>query len=336
MRYNARVPALATELLTLLLQVAWADGEVQAEERLLIEQLGRKLAVPEPKLARLLEYLARGEPLPAPNLDVLRDHRAIAEQSVRALVEVDGITTAQERALMDELHLLLAPTAEDEPRSAWVVVPHGPGPVIDWVKAAHWSVAALPKDASVLVVSPEAVPRVSRTVWPTTRPIVAVMPLISGFDALVHPNAARHVGFKADAYAATKESLADALAFVRTERRWDRAKGPLRLTWLGALGTVPPMPLGPPGRSYPLELRLTVGSASENDVRIVQGAHADQNTVSRHHAVIDLTEERVVVSDQGSARGTFVNGERVRRHVLEPGDLLSLAGVHHFRLDGDF
>lgn len=328
---------LPTELLTLLLQVAWADGVVQPEERLLIEQLGRKLGVPDPVLARLLEYLARGEPLPAPNLEVLRAHRAVAEQAVKALVEVDGVTTDTERAMLEELHLLLAPNAEGEPRVAWVVVPHGPGPVAQWVEAAHWKVGEVPKDASVLVVSPEAVPRISRTVWPSTRPIVAVIPLIGGYDPLIHPRAAQYVGFRADAYASTKESLADALAFVRTERRWERTKGPLRLTWLGALGTVPPMPLGPPGRSYPLEQRLTVGSATENDVRIVQGAHADQNTVARHHAVIDRTEERIVVTDQGSPRGTFVNGEPVmRQDVLEPGDVLSLAGVHHFRLDGDF
>jgi pSer/pThr/pTyr-binding forkhead associated (FHA) protein len=47
-------------------------------------------------------------------------------------------------------------------------------------------------------------------------------------------------------------------------------------------------------------------------------------SVSRWHAELIRDGERWVVRDMGSTNGTRLNGWRVRRAVLEPGDVLAL------------
>ena len=66
---------------------------------------------------------------------------------------------------------------------------------------------------------------------------------------------------------------------------------------------------------------LRLGSAPDNDAVIPVAA------VSRHHAVLELTAEGLVVKDLDSRNGTFVNGARVERCVLRPGDVLQLGPV---------
>jgi len=68
---------------------------------------------------------------------------------------------------------------------------------------------------------------------------------------------------------------------------------------------------------------LTLGRHSDNDVVL-----ADELTVSRHHAVIALEQGQYVVYDRDSANGTWVNGERVFRHVLAPGDRIQIWQSH--------
>jgi pSer/pThr/pTyr-binding forkhead associated (FHA) protein len=52
----------------------------------------------------------------------------------------------------------------------------------------------------------------------------------------------------------------------------------------------------------------------------------DHASVSAHHAMIEvLGDSRIEVIDCGSSNGTFVNGIRVERRRLEPGDLLRFA-----------
>jgi len=54
----------------------------------------------------------------------------------------------------------------------------------------------------------------------------------------------------------------------------------------------------------------------------------DDVTVSRRHAILTLVAERVVLTDQGSLNGTYVAGERVDSHVLEPGDEVQIGRFH--------
>ncbi|HLI96086.1 MAG TPA: FhaA domain-containing protein [Candidatus Baltobacteraceae bacterium] len=65
---------------------------------------------------------------------------------------------------------------------------------------------------------------------------------------------------------------------------------------------------------YPVLRELRVGRSSESDIFLVDPS------VSRMHATLELDGDRVVVRDAGSTNGTFVNGERVHVHTLQPGD----------------
>jgi pSer/pThr/pTyr-binding forkhead associated (FHA) protein len=60
----------------------------------------------------------------------------------------------------------------------------------------------------------------------------------------------------------------------------------------------------------------------------------DGSQISRHHAMVRVTDKEVIVEDRGSANGTFVNMERIsvpRR--LANGDLLLFGDVgFHVRL----
>ena len=57
------------------------------------------------------------------------------------------------------------------------------------------------------------------------------------------------------------------------------------------------------------------------------------NSVSRRHARLEVREGRLMVTDLGSANGTFVNGERVRERVLGVGDEVKF-DVESFRVEG--
>src|SRR5512137_3120720 len=53
----------------------------------------------------------------------------------------------------------------------------------------------------------------------------------------------------------------------------------------------------------------------------------EDDRVSRIHAVIEVAPDTVSIIDMGSAEGTFVNGQRVSRGALHPGDEISLGGL---------
>ena len=46
---------------------------------------------------------------------------------------------------------------------------------------------------------------------------------------------------------------------------------------------------------------------------------------SRRHAEISATGEGYLLRDLGSTNGTFVNGQQVREHLLQPGDRIQIA-----------
>jgi pSer/pThr/pTyr-binding forkhead associated (FHA) protein len=50
-------------------------------------------------------------------------------------------------------------------------------------------------------------------------------------------------------------------------------------------------------------------------------------TVSGRHATVTVEGGRVAIEDEGSLNGTFVNGDRVERAALRPGDQVQI-GPH--------
>ena len=66
------------------------------------------------------------------------------------------------------------------------------------------------------------------------------------------------------------------------------------------------------------EATIRVGRDSSSDITLHDAE------VSRHHAEIRKTENDYAISDLNSSNGTWVNGQRVRRHPLASGDQLQL------------
>ncbi|HLI60475.1 MAG TPA: FHA domain-containing protein [Solirubrobacteraceae bacterium] len=92
---------------------------------------------------------------------------------------------------------------------------------------------------------------------------------------------------------------------------WPRRRtvSPLALDWSGAAAE-----------------RLLVGRAPESDIELCD------ETVSRRHAELLWRSGTWVVHDLGSRNGTMLNGRRVERAQLRPGDYLSFAR-HTVRVD---
>ena len=73
---------------------------------------------------------------------------------------------------------------------------------------------------------------------------------------------------------------------------------------------------------FPLEENLVkIGRRGDNQLVI------DDPRISRHHAQLRIIDGRYVIFDLESTGGTWVNGQRIQKSVLQPGDVVSLAGL---------
>ena len=80
----------------------------------------------------------------------------------------------------------------------------------------------------------------------------------------------------------------------------------------------------PVGAGHP---PVTLGRSQAADLRLRDG------TVGRKHCRIAWVDGQLVVTDIGSRNGTFINGERVSKGVLKPGDELR-CGNYPVRIEG--
>jgi hypothetical protein len=96
------------EVLKLLLQVAWADHEIQPDEAHTIRDIARQYRLDQDQLAELERYLAGQEPLPAPNLGVLRERKQEVMIAVQTLLLSDLQVVSEEREVLAEIETLLA------------------------------------------------------------------------------------------------------------------------------------------------------------------------------------------------------------------------------------
>lgn len=84
------------------------------------------------------------------------------------------------------------------------------------------------------------------------------------------------------------------------------------------------------GMSYVLNPgTTTVGRHPESHIFL------DDVTVSRHHCRFLVEGDRLVVEDSGSTNGTYVNGDRVDRTTLHPGDEVLVGRFHMIVARGD-
>ena len=64
--------------------------------------------------------------------------------------------------------------------------------------------------------------------------------------------------------------------------------------------------------------RTSIGRHPESDIFL------DDVTVSRRHAIVSQRDGKMVVEDNGSLTGTYVNGDRVEERELATGDELQI------------
>ncbi len=92
------------------------------------------------------------------------------------------------------------------------------------------------------------------------------------------------------------------------------------------------------GNLPPLYLRFLSGSNQGESIMVREpevsigrsldnGVVVNSLEVSRHHARIEYTDDSYWLIDLGSTNGSILNGERVRRGKLHPGDRLVLGNV---------
>jgi acetoin utilization protein AcuB len=100
-------PRIDLEILKLLVQVAWADGEVVEEEIEHILGMARKSQASERELAELERSLTREKRLPAPDFGLLRRDPEAAMRAVEELVAVDDFIVEDEDEVMQQIRELL-------------------------------------------------------------------------------------------------------------------------------------------------------------------------------------------------------------------------------------
>lgn len=66
---------------------------------------------------------------------------------------------------------------------------------------------------------------------------------------------------------------------------------------------------------------ITIGRANDNDVPI------PDNAISSHHAKIFTYREASYIEDLNSTNGTYINGKRVQKHVLQVGDVIRVGNL---------
>ncbi|MFO0450933.1 MAG: FHA domain-containing protein [Pseudomonadota bacterium] len=70
--------------------------------------------------------------------------------------------------------------------------------------------------------------------------------------------------------------------------------------------------------------RFIVGRTPDNDLQL------DSKYISRHHCQLTVTADGVLVEDLNSTNGMYLEGRRVRRHLLHDGDVV-VVGKHELR-----
>jgi pSer/pThr/pTyr-binding forkhead associated (FHA) protein len=80
-------------------------------------------------------------------------------------------------------------------------------------------------------------------------------------------------------------------------------------------------PAGTPGPFAITKLPILLGRSEIADVSL------PFSSISREHAKIVLENDQLVIEDLGSSNGVVVNGERVKKHPIKPGDAITMGVV---------
>ena len=97
----------ASELVKLLLQVAWADHEVAPAEAAALLAFARRSKLPEAELASLQAMLTGRAPLTPPNLGLLKQRRTDVLRAVKELLLSDLEVADEEEDILGQIAALL-------------------------------------------------------------------------------------------------------------------------------------------------------------------------------------------------------------------------------------
>lgn len=104
---------------------------------------------------------------------------------------------------------------------------------------------------------------------------------------------------------------------------------PVRPEWIVCLSATTGPAAGRKVEAMPGRYKLGRAPREESGFTVV--AFGDSG-MSRDHFALEVGVAAVILRDLGSTNGTFVNGSRVERHILSPGDSLR-AGETIFRVE---
>ncbi len=111
-------------------------------------------------------------------------------------------------------------------------------------------------------------------------------------------------------------ALAPATAAIGATPVPEHIRG-LRLVFLAPAGVPPPVMLD--------KMPVVMGRSEAADVAL------PFSSISREHAKVFLEDDKLMIEDMGSSNGVQINGEKVKKGQLGPGDMVQL-GVVEFRV----
>jgi uncharacterized tellurite resistance protein B-like protein len=99
--------AFASELVKLLVQVAWADHDVAPAEAEALLAFARRSALKQDELTALSAMLSGRAPLVPPNLGLLKAHRTEVLRAVKELLLSDLEVAEEEEEILAQISSLL-------------------------------------------------------------------------------------------------------------------------------------------------------------------------------------------------------------------------------------
>ena len=95
------------EVIKLLLQVAWADHEIDESEVRVIFDYATRVGLVEADMRLLERYIAGTAPLPPPDMGLLRQRKQEALLAVQTLLLSDAAIDRQEREILADIEAVL-------------------------------------------------------------------------------------------------------------------------------------------------------------------------------------------------------------------------------------
>jgi uncharacterized tellurite resistance protein B-like protein len=100
--------AFASELVKLLVQVAWADHDVATAEAEALLAFARRQGPSPAELEALRNMLAGRTPLAPPNLGLLKERRTEVLRAVKELLLADLDVAEEEEEILEQISALLS------------------------------------------------------------------------------------------------------------------------------------------------------------------------------------------------------------------------------------